>query len=297
MHHMREERARPDALVASSPRASTEWSPPTSFGRAGVGRSALARRLDAGRLHRIHRGVYAVGHKRLTFEGRCIAAVLACGEGAVVSHRAAAALWAMLLPSPGPIEVTVPGYGGRRKRRGIVIHRSTTLGPNDATRRRGIPLTQPARTLQDLRRVLTHEQHQTATRRALDLRLDVGVALEQEPDLTRSELERLFLRLCRRHSLPSPEVNARVGPYEVDFLWRDLSLIVETDGFRHHGNRAAFEADRARDSRLQALGYRVLRFTYRQVSEEPRAVVATLRDVMRASGGPGPRPPAGRWVG
>jgi very-short-patch-repair endonuclease len=297
MHHMREESARPDALVAELA-ASQHGVVTTDQLRArGVSRSGLARRLEAGHLHRLHRAVYAVGHRRLTFEGRCMAAVLACGEGAVVSHRAAGALWAMLLPSPGPIDVTVRGYGGRRKQRGIVIHRSTTLGPSDATRRRGIPLTQPARTLQDLRQALSPGQLQRATRRALDLRLHVAAALDQEPDLTRSELERLFLRLCRRHSLPSPEVNARIGPYEVDFLWRDLSLIVETDGFRHHGGRAAFEADRARDARLQALGYRVLRFTYRQLREERRAVVATLRDVIRASGGPGPRRPAGRWVG
>jgi very-short-patch-repair endonuclease len=203
----------------------------------------------------------------------------------------------MLLPSPHPTEVTVPSHSGRERRRGIVIHRSTTLRPEMVTRRNGIPRTQPARTLQDLRRVLTPEQSQKATRRALDLRLDVGAALDPEPDLTRSDLERFFLRLCRSHSLPSPEVNARIGPYEVDFLWRDLSLIVETDGFRHHGSRAAFEADRARDARLQGLGYRVLRFTSLQLREEPRAVVATLGDVMRASGGPGPRRPAGRWVG
>jgi very-short-patch-repair endonuclease len=104
--------------------------------------------------------------------------------------------------------------------------------------------------------------------------------LDPEPDLTRSELERLFLRLCRRHRLPSPEANAHAGPFEVDFIWRDLSLIVETDGFRHHGSRAAFESDRARDARLQALGYRVLRFTYRQVREAPEAVVASLRSVI-----------------
>jgi very-short-patch-repair endonuclease len=297
MHHMREESARPDALVAELAARQHGVVTTDQLRARGVSRSAVARRLDAGRLHRIHRGVYAVGHRRLTFEGRCLAAVLACGEGAVVSHRGAGALWGLLLPSPRPIEVTVPGYGGRRKQPGIVIHRSTTLSTEQVTRRRGIPLTQPARTLQDLRRVLTGEQLRKATRRALDLRLDVGAALDPEPDLTRRKLERRFLRLCRSRSLPSPEVNARVGPYEVDFLWRDLSLIVETDGFRHHGNRAAFEADRARDSRLQALGYRVLRFTYRQVSEDPRAVVATLRDVMRASGGPGPRRPAGRWAG
>jgi very-short-patch-repair endonuclease len=128
--------------------------------------------------------------------------------------------------------------------------------------------------------VLSPKWLQKATRKALDLRLDVGSALDPEPDLTRSELERRFLRLCRFHSLPSPQVNARIGPFEVDFMWRDLSLIVETDGFRHHGSRAAFESDRARDAQLQALGYRVLRFTYRQVREAPEAVVASLRSVM-----------------
>jgi very-short-patch-repair endonuclease len=94
------------------------------------------------------------------------------------------------------------------------------------------------------------------------------------------ELERLFLRLCRRHRLPGPEVNARVGGYEVDFLWRAHSLIVETDGFRHHGTRVAFESDRARDAQLQALGFWVLRFTYRQVLESPEVVVASLRSVL-----------------
>jgi very-short-patch-repair endonuclease len=186
----------------------------------------------------------------------------------------------MLLPSPGPIEVTVPSGAGRDRRRGIIVHRSTTLGSELVTRRNGVPLTCPARTLQDLRAVLSPESLQKATRKALDLRLDVTSALDAEPDLTRSELERLFLRLCRRHGLPDPEVNARVGSYEVDFLWRDLSVIVETDGFRHHASRAAFESDRARDARLQARGYRILRFTYRQVREAPRSVVASLRGVM-----------------
>ena len=104
-------------------------------------------------------------------------------------------------------------------------------------------------------------------------------ALGPEADLTRSELERRFLALCRRHRLPSPEVNARLGPYEVDFLWRDHALVVETDGFRYHGNRAAFESDRARDAALQALGFRVLRFTYVQVLERPREVIDRVRSV------------------
>lgn len=102
----------------------------------------------------------------------------------------------------------------------------------------------------------------------------------RRPDLTRSELERLFLRLCRRRHLPLPEVNVRMGPFEVDFLWREARVTVETDGFRHHGDRLAFERDRARDAALQAMGYRVLRFTYRQVREDPDAVVRRLRAVL-----------------
>jgi very-short-patch-repair endonuclease len=212
-----------------------------------------------------------------------MAAALACGDKAVVSHRSAAALWNMLSSSSAPIEVTFAGYGGRRRRTGIVIHRTATLTSGATTRCARIPVTNPARTLMDLRAMLSTTQLQKATRRALDLRLDVTEALSPEPDLTRSELERMFLRFVRDHSLPSPEVNARVGPFEVDFLWPDVMLIVETDGYRHHAHRSAFEADRARDAQLQALGYRVLRFTYRQIKHESQRVVATLNRVMRAS--------------
>jgi very-short-patch-repair endonuclease len=135
----------------------------------------------------------------------------------------------------------------------------------------------------DLRRVVPRELHQRAVRRALDLRLITTHDLEGEPDLTRSELERLFLSLCRRHRFPTPEVNARVGLYEVDFLFRGASVIVETDGFRHHGHRVAFESDRARDAELQALGFRVLRFTYRQVRDESRSAAASLRALLHGS--------------
>jgi very-short-patch-repair endonuclease len=209
-----------------------------------------------------------------------MAAVLALGEHAVVSHRSAAAIWHMLSAGEGAIDVTLPGDGGRKRRAGITIHRSSTLIAGVTTRRSAVPVTRPARTLRDLRRVVPRALHQRAVRRALDLRLIDEVDLEAEPDITRSELERLFLRVCRRHRFPSPEVNARVGPYEVDFLFRGASLIVETDGFRHHGNRAAFESDRARDAELQAMGYRVLRFTYRQVRNDPQAVAASVRAVL-----------------
>jgi very-short-patch-repair endonuclease len=189
-----------------------------------------------------------------------------------------------MLPSPtsGRIEITVPGEGGRSSRQGVLVHRSLTLTAAVVTRRSGVPVTRPARTLRDLRRVVPPDVHQRALRRALDLRLVREEDLGPSPDLTRSELERMFLRLCRRRRLPIPEVNARVAGYEVDFLWRDAFLVVETDGFRYHGHRAAFEADRARDARLQSLGFRVVRLTHRQVQHSPDQVATSLRRLIRS---------------
>lgn len=246
---------------------------------AGLHRNAVQARLRAGHLHRLHRGVYAVGHPQVTFEGRCVAAVLALGEEAVASHRSAAAVWGLLPPHEGSIHVSVAGDAGRKPRTGIRIHRSATLTAAVTTRRNGIAVTRPGRTLRDLRRHVPQPVFRSAVRRGLDLRLISSNDLGPNPDLTRSELERIFLNLCRRRRFPQPEVNARVGPYEVDFLWRDRCLIVETDGFRHHGNRAAFESDRRRDAFLQSRGYRVLRFTHRQVLERT-PVVASLRPLL-----------------
>jgi len=209
-----------------------------------------------------------------------MAAALAIGEPGVVSHRSAATLWGMLSPARTPIDITVPGDGGRRKRCGITIHRSLSLIAGVTTRRGGIPVTRPPRTLRDLHRTVPQPVYLRAARRALDLRLISSADLAGEEEHTRSELERLFLRLCRRHRLPQPELNARVGPYEVDFLWRERRVIVETDGWRHHGNRSAFESDRARDARLQTLGFRVLRFTYRQTLTSPAEVVESLRALL-----------------
>jgi very-short-patch-repair endonuclease len=246
---------------------------------AGLHRNAVQTRLRAGHLHRLHRGVYVVGHPRVSFEGRCIAAVLAVGDGAVASHRSAGAVWGLLPAHEGSIHVTVAGDAGRRPRTGLRIHRSATLTAAVMTRRNGIAVTRPGRTLRDLRRCVPQRVFRSAVRRGLDLRLISSNDLGPDPDLTRSELERIFLALCRRHRLPQPEVNARVGPYEVDFLWRDRGLIVETDGYRHHGNRSAFERDRARDAVLQGLGFRVLRFTHRQVLDRT-PVIAALRPLL-----------------
>jgi very-short-patch-repair endonuclease len=247
---------------------------------AGLTKHGITRRCKAGRLHRLHRGVYAVGHTRLSFEGRCLAAVLAIGCTAAVSHRSAASLWGMLPPHGGPVDVTVEGNGGRSRREGIRLHRSSTFTAALRTRRHGIELTKPRRTLRDLHRTSPRPLFGRAVRKALDLRLIGSDDLRSEDELTRSELERLFRSVCRRHRLPRPELNARVDRFEVDFLWRDRALIVETDGFRHHADRLAFERDRAKDARLQSLGFRVLRFTHRQLTAEPSAVVAALRSLL-----------------
>jgi very-short-patch-repair endonuclease len=276
---MREERAKSDQVVPKIAGRQHGVVSAAQLGSAGIDKDAVTRRVKACRLHRIHRSVYAVGHTRLTFEGRCMAAVFALGEGAVVSHQSAAALWGMLKPHSGPIHVSVIGDGGRRKRRGIQVHRSHSLVAGVTTRRNGIAVTKPARTLQDLRRTVPQPVYRRAVRRALDLRL-IRSDQVSEPDLTRSELERLFLGICRRHRLPRPEVNAAVGPYEVDFHWPDRRVVVETDSWRHHGDRTAFERDRARDAYLQRLGFRVLRFTHRQLIHDRTSVVAALRDLL-----------------
>ena len=280
---MGEQRANSDRVIGNIAAGQHRVVCTAQLRAAGIGRNATSQRVQAGRLHRLYRGVYAVGHNRLTFEGRCMAAVLALGDGAVVSHQSAAGLWEILKPATGPIHVTLGGDGGRKRRCGITIHRSHSLIAGVTTRRHGIPVTKPARTLRDLHRTLPQPVYQRAVRRALDLRLIRSADLQREPDLTRSELERLFLRLCRRHRLPQPEVNARLGPFEVDFLWRHRRVIAEVDGYRHHGGRAGFESDRARDAHLQSLGFRVLCFTHRQLTQERSAVVAALRPLLRQS--------------
>jgi very-short-patch-repair endonuclease len=203
-----------------------------------------------------------------------MAAVLACGDGAVLSHRAAGALWGIITASE-VVDVTVPGDAGRRSRAGIRIHRSSTLAPGDSTVRYGIPVTKPARTLEDLRRMLPRKQFAAALREAEFLRLPIGHQFE--PDHTRSELEARFLALCHRHRLPKPEVNVRVAQFKVDFLWRDQRLIVEGDGWEAHRTRSAFEKDRVRDAHLKVLGYTVVRFTWRQLTDDPGGVAATVR--------------------
>src|SRR5215208_660692 len=229
----------------------------------GLTRSGIQRRIEAGRLHPVHRGVYAVGHAAIGREGRWLAAVKACGPDAVLSHQSAAELWELTPRCPGPVHITVPWRRKPRRARAIAVHRSRTLNDRDVTRRVRIPVTTPSRTLRDLRRVLPREQWETAVDRARARRIPVAHAVDEAP--TRSALERRFLRLCRRHRIPAPRVNVRVGPFLVDFLWPEHRLVVEVDGYEFHRDRGSFESDRARDAELAVQGHRVLRFTYRQV--------------------------------
>jgi very-short-patch-repair endonuclease len=244
----------------------------------GLSPTAIKRRVQAGRLHRVYRGVYAVGHRALSDEGRWMAAVLACGAGAVLSHRAAAELWRLLAPSQGVIDVTVPaGSGGRRRRSGLRIHRSL-LSDADTTLVDHIPVTSPARTVVDLKRTVSPAVFRQALREAEFRGLELGATTT---DGTRSELERAFLRLCRRHGLPEPEVNVRVGGFTVDFLWRHQRVAVETDGYRAHRGRQAFEDDRERELALGVLGIKVRRFSDRQVRAQPARVAAAVDAALR----------------
>ena len=230
---------------------------------AGMSASTVSRRLRQGWLYRVYRGVYAVGHTDLSKEGRWLAAVLACGDQAVLSHDSAAHLWGISPTSPSTIHVTVPATGGRARRPGIHLHRSTTIGPAHTTRRHNIPVTTHARTLADL-----------------------GYG----PERTRSDLERLFLRICKEHEVPKPETNVKVGPYTVDFLWRAERLVVEVDSYRYHSSHSVFTSDRVRDRELRRRGLEVDRYTDRELTREPAALAKSLKaQLQRRMPASGPR--------
>jgi very-short-patch-repair endonuclease len=260
---------------------------------AGLGRHAVAHRVKSGWLQPLHRGVYLVGPLE-TEHSRAMAATLAAGPDAVLSHYPAAVLWCLRPPVDGPMHVTIPGRNAR-SRPGITIHRATLL-PADITRRHGIPVTSAARALLDLaataptpeleralneaevhRRVSTHSlnaQFQRYPRhRGIRALRDL---VDHEPKLTRSDAEILMLTLIRKARLPEPESNVKLAGYEVDLRWRDHNLVVEFDSYTFHSSRQAFERDRRKDRELQALGYRVLRFTWRGLTKEREAVVAAL---------------------
>jgi very-short-patch-repair endonuclease len=246
----------------------------------------IERRMSRAQLHAVHRGVYAVGHTSLTRYSWFIAAVLACGEGAALSHFSAAVLW--------EIHVTVEG---NRRCRGVVVHRSPLQG--ERVRRHGIVVTTPARTLVDLADVV---RKQRTLERAFDeaeyLGLDwqpatprhgrrgsgvlAAVLAVHEPGTTRtlSEFEERFLAFCDRQGLRRPEVNASIEGYLCDFVWRRERLIVETDGKRAHGTRRARRRDPVRDADLQIAGWRVVRVTWGRLVREEDALRRQLETLL-----------------
>jgi very-short-patch-repair endonuclease len=258
----------------------------------GFDEAAVRRRVASGRLHRLYRGVYAVGHTILSREGRWLAAVMACGPGAALSHRAAAALWGIRPGAPATIDVTVPRTSGFRGSGRIVVHRPR--GRYETTTRDRIPVTTPGQTLADLALALPRRALEKAVEMAEVRRLHVAVPQDHPgaqrvrdaavlPVTTDSPLEDAFLALCDAYRIPRPLVQTIVEGHRVDFCWPDERVIVETDGYEHHGTRAAFERDRARDAQLTVLGWRVLRFTEPQIRDDPAFVAGVVVSVRSRS--------------
>jgi very-short-patch-repair endonuclease len=270
--------------------------------RLGLGRNAIKYRRAVGRLHSIHVGVYAVGHETITLEGRLLAAVMACGSDAVLSHEQAGLMWGMFPPwveiDLEPVNVTVPRRSRRGRRPGIAVHRAA-LDRDERTVHRGIPISSPGRTLADLAPRLTPRELESCVDRAITENLVTpstvrraatrrrnAVALrallqaaERFDSVTESALEEAFLRLVREAGLPRPTLNAPIAGMRVDAIWHGERVAVELDGYRWHRTRSRQESDRRREARLRRDGWMPLRYSARQLLDEPLAVVA---DVTRA---------------
>jgi very-short-patch-repair endonuclease len=267
----------------------------------GLSVEAIRHRVARGRLHPVMRGVYAVGRAELSRRGRWMAAVLACGPGAMLSHESAAALWGIRNAEGAEVEVSLPAPSARR-RPGIRVHRRTRLGRADLATHHSIPLTSPIRTLLDLATRLRADGLETAINEAdkrelVDpdfLRAALGVRAGQPGvavlrklldrrtfTLTDSELERRFMPIALRAGLAPPLTQKRLNGFRVDFFWPDLGLVVETDGLRYHRTAAQQARDRVRDQAHTVAGLTHLRFTHAQVRHEPAYVERVLRTTSR----------------
>lgn len=275
---------------------------------AGLDRGAIAHRLASGSLHRRHRGVYLVGSPILPPGAAELAALFACGDEALISHRSAVALWDCLPWRAGPVDVTVVAMN-RRQRAGINLYRVEQLDRRDRRLRHGIAVTAPARSLIDFAADAEDDELEAALSEARALRLirdgELEAALERagnrrgvarmrrlrgrEDDhgYTRSRAERLMRKLAREAGLPQPLCNARLHGYRVDFVWLEQRLIIEVDGYQFHGHRSAFERDRRKDQVLTAAGYRVVHVTWLQLLHEPVRVAAVLASALTVGRAPG----------
>lgn len=271
----------------------------------GMSGNAIDRQIQLGHLHRLHAGVYAVGHPVQTWEGRWMAAVLAGGRDAALSHRSAASLWRLLPVSQGPVDVAIPRSA---RSCGLVRRHAVRLLPDETTMRNRISTTTPSRTLFDLATVLRPDALERALREAevlrLPLRPPLAEMLARHPSgrgarplrtclirlglysagITRTTLEDRFLAFLSRTDLPAPETNAVLEvagrKIEADCVWREQRLMAELDGHGVHGTRAAFESDRERDRCLQAAGWRVVRVTWRQLDDARGLLARDLRALL-----------------
>jgi very-short-patch-repair endonuclease len=264
---------------------------------AGLSREGVRRRVKAGWLVPLHDGVYAVGHMALTDKSHLVAAVYACGEDALASHRAAGKLWGILRGTQ-PIEVTGPR--SREVAKGFTLHRSRCLDDEDRALIDNIPATSLARTLVDLADVLTERRladavHEAEVKRLFDLRqiervLDrlpgrkgrhklarVLAAYRDVQPFTRSQRERFVLRMCEDYGVTRPEANVWIGGHEVDFYWPEAKLILEFDGSAVHRTTKAFYEDRQRDRALAAQGIHVVRATDR---DDPATLARELNTIL-----------------
>jgi very-short-patch-repair endonuclease len=273
--------------------------------RLGLSVKVLDKRVAMGRLHRVHQGVYCVGHPLVSRKGHLMAAALACGPNAAVSHRSAALLHGILDDGRSQVDVIAPNRRGRAPQ-GIAAHRDGTLTSADRLVIDGIPCTSLARTLLDIAatqslNTLAFAVNQAEVEEVFDLgevtellkrskgrrgvaRLRLAIELhDPEEQETRRELEKKLLRLFKRAGF-RPEVNGHLLVDGIsmmpDFMWRDARLIIEADSRRVHGTAAAFEKDRQRDQRLAAAGWTVIRCTWHQVTNEPERLTQTLRSLL-----------------
>lgn len=286
-----------DAAIADAAGAQRGLVHLSQLDAAGITRRSRGHRLSCGRLHRVLPSVYAVGSPVLEPLGAETAALLHVGADTVLSHATAVALWGLVSAEPDQLHVTA-ARGNARGRRGLVVHRVRSLDARDLRLRHGLPVTAPARSLIDfaasqsdavvaaafneaqVQKLVTEHELQAAVDRC-PVRPGTGrirrlLTSEQGPAITRSEAERLLKQLVEAGQLPLPRFNVWIHGKLVDALWPAERLIVETDGYRFHGHRAAFENDRLRDQQLAAEGYVVVRVTWRQLTEEPMAVLARL---------------------
>lgn len=278
----------------------------------GYTHKSVGRAVEVGRLHRLHHGVYAVGHTNLSLDGRCLAGVLASGPDSLLSHYSAGWLLGLISTRPIPVHVTAPIP--RRRRDGLRIHRSETLIERDRSLERGIPVTLVPRTALDLAAGVRFRTLRRVIRRAEELRvfdlgdfrsviarnrghrgaypLDRALAIYEPPRFTRSELEREFLRLVEQDGLGSPVTAFNVAGYELDVYWPELRFAVELDVYATHGAHEPFEEDRRRDEDLKLAGVELTRVTGHRLEREPRQVmdrVARLLEQRREQLGLGGR--------